>query len=170
MILGRKERTGHAKNEADLAAVVTEYLRRDEYTIDVTRDSVGAPERGGETRVPIDIGGAVARTLDAYREQSEARGLCWETRLGGCTVEAEPGLLEIALRNLLGNAVKYARAGSTIEIQLSPKPSRHYRLIIRNEGPEAARHYGWSVEYRQEGVWSISLKEEFPRLSFLRPG
>ena len=111
---------------------------RDLHRALLTLTRIEAASRSGDKATTVDVTATILRTLDAYREQSEARDLKWETAMMPYSLTVEPGMLDIVLRNLIGNAVKYARTGSTIRVQLTPKPASGAKLSIHNEGPEAA--------------------------------
>jgi signal transduction histidine kinase/DNA-binding NarL/FixJ family response regulator len=63
---------------------------------------------------PVDLAQVLERTMDGVRLAADAKGLSVELELApdARAVVADPRTLEVALRNLLGNAVKFTESGS----------------------------------------------------------
>ena len=80
---------------------------------------------------PLDLREWVERALLQQSAAIEARALPIETRLEEIQVNAPPAHLEILLRNLIENAVKYATAGTTIKLDVSAQSS-HVQLQVWN--------------------------------------
>lgn len=78
---------------------------------------------------------ALASRLSAQwhrqRQALAARGLALDLRSTPVTLRADPALLDIVLRNLVGNACAYAPTGSTITVHLDP-----LALRMSNPAPE----------------------------------
>ena len=75
-------------------------------------------------------GDVAAITKDAVPEAD----IALDVPAGEVPIDGDPGLLEIALRNLLDNAARYSPAGSAITVFLS-KRSGELRLGVRDSGP-----------------------------------
>ncbi len=88
-----------------------------------------------------DIGEVVARAVDMYRYRMEREEM--ELR-----VEVEPDLpptvlderaLELALVNLMDNAVKYAKEGKTIDVGVRLRGARSIEVRVTDRGPGIPR-------------------------------
>lgn len=79
----------------------------------------------------LDLGDWTQRALGQQCEAIEARDLKLETRLEPAKIEAPPAHLEMLLRNLLENAVKYARPGSTLKLE-TRAPAEGVQLCLWN--------------------------------------
>ena len=109
-------------------------------------------------REEIDPAQLITEVVDIYSLVAEEAGVQVETRLdSGLTVNADPGRLRQAVGNLVDNAVKYARTGSTVTIALRPAagvsslPGSFAEISVRNEGegiaPTDVPHI-WTRLYR----------------------
>ena len=87
------------------------------------------------------VGDVVTRAVDAYRYRGELEGV--EIRL-----EVEPGLpttmldehaLELAIANLMDNAVKYAKEGKTIDVCVRRCGARTIEIRVTDHGPGIPR-------------------------------
>jgi len=79
--------------------------------------------------------------LALHAPEAERRGIVLTLRCGLDTVQADPRMLEIVLRNLVDNALRYCPAGSRIELSASRHGGRD-RIAVRDDGPgvdEASR-------------------------------
>jgi len=90
---------------------------------------------GGLQREPIELGALASQclvdhALEASRKDME---LALESD-GPAWVAADPHALRSLLDNLLGNALKYAPAGSTVVVALSSRADA-VRLSVRDRGP-----------------------------------
>ena len=94
-------------------------------------------------REPLDVPERLQRALIQQCEIIEARALQLDTRFNEAEIEAPPAHLEMLLRNLLENAVKYATPGSTLKI--ATVTSDHCYLSIWNACslPENADLTNW---------------------------
>ncbi|TAN07652.1 MAG: hypothetical protein EPN38_05520 [Rhodanobacteraceae bacterium] len=73
------------------------------------------------------------RVQARHRDMAQARGVGIESDFDcdpACTLDTDPALLEIVLDNLLGNAVAYAPAGSTVTLRI-----RRDLIEVRNLAP-----------------------------------
>ena len=79
--------------------------------------------------------------LATHALDAERRGIALGARCELESVHADPRLLEIALRNLVDNALRYCSAGSRVEIAALRQAGRA-RIVVRDDGPgvdEASR-------------------------------
>jgi two-component system sensor histidine kinase KdpD len=108
---------GHELEEDDLLAVVEEEADKlggmiDE-TVDMARIEPGRPRI---RRCQLPIAELVRSSLDRMKSPLDGRPLEIQILEGIPAVNADPDLMGLALRQLLGNAVKYSPPGSTIAI------------------------------------------------------
>lgn len=69
-----------------------------------------------------------------YAEEAARRGIDLGLHSGIDAVRADPQMLEIVLRNLIGNALRYCPAGSRVEVGAS-RHGGHDRIVVRDDGP-----------------------------------
>jgi two-component system sensor histidine kinase QseC len=95
--------------------------------VDPTRQDI-APQ-------PLDPAALVAEVCNEMRPQAQRQGqsLAVETA-PGCTIAVAPAWLQIALRNLIDNALRYAGEGARIEVRLVPTASG-CALNVADDGP-----------------------------------
>jgi len=81
-------------------------------------------------------------TLQAeYADEAARRGITLDLRCEIGTLRADPQMLGIVLRNLVGNALRYCPAGSRVEVEAVHHGGRD-RIAVRDDGPgvdEASR-------------------------------
>jgi two-component system sensor histidine kinase QseC len=90
---------------------------------------------------PVALAPLFERLLAAHAPQAGQRGIVLEARCELESVDADPRMLEIALRNLVDNALRYCPDGSRIEIAALRHAGRA-RIGVRDDGPgvdEASR-------------------------------
>jgi signal transduction histidine kinase len=75
----------------------------------------------------VDTTALVEDLVDELRQQERGRRVEWEIAAPLPRLWADPLLLQVALRNLLGNAVKYSRGRDPARIRIEP-----------SAGPQAA--------------------------------
>ena len=95
-------------------------------------------EMGAEAAepAPIDAGALVAEVLRALRGTARERNLRVENRvLPGEIVFADPDVMQIALSNLLSNALLHSPAGGTVECELAHADGR-WSVRVRNPAPD----------------------------------
>ena len=81
--------------------------------------------------VPVRLDLVVAEKVEQLRERAAAHDLYFHVEAAGVpTLELHPGLADSLVSNLLQNAVKHSRPGSTIEVTL-----RRDSLVVANPGP-----------------------------------
>ena len=92
-------------------------------------------------RQPLALRPLLERLLADHAAPAAQRGIALSLRCELETVQADPQLLEIVLRNLLDNALRYCLDGSRIEID-ARMVGEHGRIAVRDDGPgvdEASR-------------------------------
>ena len=107
----------HDADEEDLLAVVEEEADKlggmiDE-TVDMARIEPGKPHIRRST---LAVANLVRSTVDRMKSLLDGRPLEIHIQEGISPVSADPEMIGLALRQLLGNAVKYSPPGSTIAI------------------------------------------------------
>src|ERR1035438_8911955 len=111
---------GHEPEEDDLLAVVEEETDKlggmiDE-TVDMARIEPGKPRI---QRCQLPVPDLIHSSIDRMRSPLDGRPLEIQIPQGIPAVNADPDLMGLALRQLVGNAVKYSPPGSTIAISAS---------------------------------------------------
>ena len=90
---------------------------------------------------PVALAPLFEQLLAAHAAQAERRGIALTSRCELESVHADPRMLEIALRNLVDNALRYCPDGSRIELAAERHAQRD-RIAVRDDGPgvdEASR-------------------------------
>ncbi len=90
---------------------------------------------------PVALAPLFERLLATHASQAARRGIVVDIRCELESVDADPRMLEIALRNLLDNALRYCPDGSRIELAALLHAGRG-RISVRDDGPgvdEASR-------------------------------
>jgi two-component system sensor histidine kinase KdpD len=125
----------HEPEEDDLLAVVEEETDKlggmiDE-TVDMARIEPGKPRI---QRCQLPVPDLIHSSIDRMRSPLDGRPLEIQIPQGIPAVNADPDLLGLALRQLVGNAVKYSPPGSTIAISASATEDT---VIVRvcDQGP-----------------------------------
>lgn len=89
------------------------------------------------TRRPVKVAELVEKTLSGYQLALVEKGLVAETRVDDALppLSADPEALELALRNLLDNAVKYGADGGWVAVRASASPDgREILLTVADRG------------------------------------
>ena len=84
----------------------------------LTRIESGLERAGRES---VDVASLLARACARQKERANLREVCIEIdvqRSPGMVVETDAALLEVALDNLLGNAVAYAPTGTRVSVRM----------------------------------------------------
>lgn len=86
---------------------------------------------------PVDLTALIQEVLATHQHAITTRKLDLDTRLAGkVIVHGESFLLEIAIANLLQNAIDFSPEGQTIMVILEPlATTENVRLTISNQGP-----------------------------------
>ena len=69
-----------------------------------------------------------------FAPEAARRGIVLELRSTIDQVQGDPQMLEIVLRNLVGNALRYCPAGSRVEVEALRHAGRE-RIAVRDDGP-----------------------------------
>ena len=120
-----------------------------EQLLDFSRLERGLPQTGDE---PLDLGAAVEHILAAQPELSATHQLLTDLS-PGCIVRGSQSAVERIVTNLVGNAAKYAPAGTRIWVGVDQDGERA-RLTVDDEGPGVApedRDRVFSRFYRGHG-------------------
>src|SRR5262249_49845508 len=85
---------------------------------------------------PVDVGALLARLMEAVRNRSGASGITLDVDIssGLPVVMADDTQLELALLNLVTNAIDAMPNGGRLTVQIAPTPAG-VRLEIRDTGP-----------------------------------
>lgn len=83
---------------------------------------------------PVPLAPLLERLVAAHATQAQERGIRLLLRRDLDVVRADPAMLEIALRNLVDNALRYCPAGSRVEIEAVPLAGGG-RIAVRDDGP-----------------------------------
>jgi len=73
--------------------------------------------------------------LEFYRLSLEEAGLQADIS-GDCELDLDVALIQRALSNLIDNAIRHAKAGTTLTIAIEPTDDRQVRVSVGNIGPE----------------------------------
>jgi len=94
-------------------------------------------DRGARARrMPVASLAAVAAQVADYHEAAlQEAGLALQV-VGDATGAFDVPLLHRALSNLIGNATRYALAGSTVRVCLAQRPDGAVELVVENRGPD----------------------------------
>jgi two-component system, OmpR family, sensor histidine kinase KdpD len=125
----------HDAEEDDLLAVVEEETDKlngmvDE-TIDMARIESGHVQL---RRRPLTVDGLIHTCLDRMSSLLDGRPIHVDLQPGLAPVSADPELLGLALRQILGNAIKYSPARSGVEIS-GMETGPMVTISVRDEGP-----------------------------------
>ena len=130
-------------------------------------------------REAVDVQALVTRVLARHQEALHAHGLRLERDAAQTPfhIESDPALLEIVLDNLIGNAIAYAPAGSTIDVSAAPQ-----RIAVGNAAPglgtedlarfgqrfwrkrageDGAGHAGLGLALAQASAGALGMRLEF---------
>ncbi len=75
----------------------------------------------------------VRPAMAAFESQASARGMKFTVEAEAKRLRGDPDLLRVVMDNLIGNAIKYGREGSTIRIS-TRQAGNGVRVEVRNEG------------------------------------
>lgn len=124
----RRELTETIQEEAErLNASVTNLLN-------MTRLEAGALNA---RRTAFDLAEVVERTRRRFVRMRGAGAITWDAGEGAATAVGDPMLFEVALANVLENAIRYGPAGGPIAIS-STRRAGQVVVVVRDEGPGVA--------------------------------
>jgi two-component system sensor histidine kinase KdpD len=126
---------GHEPEEDDLLAVVEEEADKlsgmiDE-TVDMARIEPGKPR---VRRRQLPVAKLIQSSVDRLKSLLDGRPLEIQIQEGIASVNADLDMMGLALRQLLGNAVKYSPPGSTIAISANQTDGT-ITVRVRDQGP-----------------------------------
>ena len=126
---------GHEPEEDDLLAVVEEEADKLSGMIDETVDMARIePGRPRIRRCQLSITDLIRSSVDRMKSLLDGRPLEIQIQEGISPVSADPDMMGLALRQLLGNAVKYSPPGSTIAISANQTDGT-VTIRVRDQGP-----------------------------------
>ena len=126
---------GHEPEEDDLLAVVEEEADKLSGMIDETVDMARIePGRPRIRRCQLSITDLIRSSVDRMKSLLDGRPLEIQVQEGISPVSADPDMMGLALRQLLGNAVKYSPPGSTIAISANQTDGT-VTIRVRDQGP-----------------------------------
>jgi two-component system, NtrC family, sensor kinase len=80
--------------------------------------------------------------VEDQRDEAERRRMTIDLSGDDLAVEVDPDMLRVPVDNLLGNAIKYGRENTAVEVRLTAD-DRAFRLAVRNQGVGVPRdRYG----------------------------
>ncbi len=86
-------------------------------------------------RESTDLAGPVKRVVETWRAAAAENAVRLDLALSPhCTAEVDAGLIEQAVDNLVGNAVKYGESGGTVTISLHGLPEA-VEIAVADDGP-----------------------------------
>jgi two-component system sensor histidine kinase QseC len=85
-------------------------------------------------RQPVGLPALLERLVSAHAQEAAARGIVIAVHCELEHVQADPQMLDIMLRNLLDNALRYCPDGSRIEIDAAHRAGVD-RIAVRDNGP-----------------------------------
>lgn len=117
-----------------------------EHLLAVVEDLLGAAQAlgegtgAGDSRVAVEVAGAVADVLHWHRVPAARAGVTTSSSVPeGLHVFVRPAGLRQVLTNLVGNAVVHNRPGGTVEVSAQPMVGEggqaRLRLTVRDTGP-----------------------------------
>lgn len=91
-------------------------------------------QRGIERREPVDLAAIARRVLGVHGALATSQRVRLDAALGPATVSGDPRLAEIAVSNLIENAIRYNNPGGYVQVETGVSASGP-RLAVRNTGP-----------------------------------
>ncbi len=86
-------------------------------------------------RENVELGGLLHEAVDVIRAVAAEHSIAVEMPDDTVTVSADPRLTEIAVNNLLENAVKYSPPGTTVTVRLERQPGGGAEVSVSDQGP-----------------------------------
>ncbi len=136
-ILNEGKAMPQAQREKFLSNIRTETVRLQNIIDRLLALSAIEARKNIDSPRPVDLAKLVHRICDDHRQAAESKQLQLELELEDSpVVQGEEFLLEIAIANLLQNAIDFSPAGSTLTVTLKSAPGgRAARIHIDDEGP-----------------------------------
>lgn len=94
--------------------------------------SMDASETLPKTKVSVDQ--LFTEMIEAYQEDLRAKSMCIAYEKTGLMVDVNHDLMLVALKNILGNAIKYSPISTTITVEAKAQ-DQNIALIIGDNGP-----------------------------------
>jgi two-component system heavy metal sensor histidine kinase CusS len=89
---------------------------------------------------PVSLAALAQQVVEFHEAPLEEAGLRLRVD-GDAHLPVDESLVKRALSNLLGNATRFARHGSTVVVQIAPSPeAQAVQLCVLNEGEPIAEH------------------------------
>jgi two-component system OmpR family sensor kinase len=118
---------------ARLTAGIDRATRLVEQLLVLARQEASAA--GGVATQPVDIGGLARRTVADMASLAQAKGVdLGLQQADAASVQGQPEALNILLRNLVDNAVKYTPAGGTVDMAVRSTPGGVV-VTVEDSGP-----------------------------------
>lgn len=92
-------------------------------------------DRGAVARrgAPVSLAGLARQVVEFHEAPLEDAGLALRIE-GDAALPVDESLFKRALSNLLGNATRFARRGSTVVVRIAPEAADHVQVVVQNEG------------------------------------
>ena len=82
---------------------------------------------------PVSLAGLARQVIEFHEAALDDAGLAVRVD-GDATVAVDEPLFKRALSNLLGNAIRFAERGSTIEVRIAPDAAEQVQVVVLNAG------------------------------------
>lgn len=89
--------------------------------------------KGLVAKTPIDLATLIDSLRQDYADALEARQLGFTVNLEASTVIANPEMIQVVLRNLVANAIKYTPTGGLITVNCH-REGRRVRILVQDTG------------------------------------
>jgi signal transduction histidine kinase len=96
--------------------------------------TLATSERGLDRHEPLDLSQLAGDVLRTPRPEIEQRELRVESSLAPARAAGDPALVERLIANLVDNAVRYNRAGGSVEVRTATD-NGHALVAVANTGP-----------------------------------
>ena len=88
-------------------------------------------------RVPISLNALVRRVVDIEADQRSSHDVTLRLANGECSVMADPALVERMVANLISNAIRHTRPGTTVWVTVETIPTADggsVRIVVEDNG------------------------------------
>ncbi len=92
----------------------------------------------GQRREAAPSLAAIATSVAEYHEAALEEARVGIRIVGDAAAEVDVALLRRALSNLIGNATRYAKPDSTVQVEITELPMRRVRIEVVNQGATIA--------------------------------
>jgi two-component system heavy metal sensor histidine kinase CusS len=98
-------------------------------------------DRGAVARrgAPVSLAALAQQVAEFHEAPLEEAGLALRIE-GDATLPVDESLFKRALSNLLGNAARFGRRGSTVVVRIAPEAQDHVQVVVQNEGDAIDAH------------------------------